>query len=176
MDLTPAVLVVLAVLDGTLAGFRDAAGRNPFIEKRRYYVRAQVRGFFHGLGAALVGGLTVGAVLLASPAPEELYAALLRAGHVMLWVYLPYSVVVLGALGIYVVPSFEIRTLTTVIVLGPGTLLRPVFIAAGAAAAVLAEPRWDVAVPAVVASLAVGLVGRLLARRWRPPRPGEAPP
>jgi hypothetical protein len=47
------VLWLLATLDAAFAGYRDAAGRNALINKRRYYRCAMLRG-------ALMGQLAVG--------------------------------------------------------------------------------------------------------------------
>jgi hypothetical protein len=161
----PSLLALLAVLDAAFAGFRAAAGRDARIFKRAYYRRAI--GLGAGSGAALVAvlaALTVGA-LLASGDPGALYADLLGIGARMLEVFLAYVILVLAALVLYATARLELRTLATVSVLGPFTLLRPWVVVAATAWGVAAGGSALAVALTVVSSGSVLLVGRLL--EWR---------
>jgi hypothetical protein len=52
----------------------------------------------------------------------------------MLYVYAPYSVLVILALALYLIPKTDSRSLATVVVLGPFTMLRPYVFLLGLAA------------------------------------------
>ena len=163
--MTALILVVLALMDTAAAGFRDAAGRNGLLDKTGFFRRAARLGALYGLLpvgfiASVVLGLTA-----ASPDPT-LWPDFLRAGQVMTWIYGPTATLVAIAMGIYLSPRFEVRSLATVIILGPFTLLRPLVITAGAVAAVAVVPRWEIAAAscAVIVTMApfgayLGLAG-----------------
>lgn len=116
----------LAVVDAGFCGFRDAAGRDRRIEKRPYYLRAVRRGM--ALGAAML--LPFGAAI-ALVADGVLWPDLLSVAARMVLVYGAYATVVVSALALYKVASGDLRTLATVAVLGPFTLIRPLVICAG---------------------------------------------
>jgi hypothetical protein len=85
----------------------------------------------------------------------------------MLAAYAAYALLVLSALAIYAWPSLEIRTLATVLVLGPCTMLRPYVIVVGAVLGWVSAPRVETAVVAASAALVMLVLPALLARRWR---------
>lgn len=121
-----ALMVLAAVVDLAFCGYRGAAGRNARIEKKRYYARALGGGALTGL--AVAAGMAVATA--AVPAP---WAELSAVGARMLVVIGAYATLVLGAIGVYVVAEHEVRTLATVAILGPFTLVRPAVIACAAA-------------------------------------------
>lgn len=130
--LVPAALVSLAVLDATFAGFRAAAGRSGLIDKRAYLSRALGVGAAAGLvEVALLAALTAATLALSSD-PAGDYAELVRIGARMLVPFGAYAALVLLALGVYGVARHEVRTLATVAILGPFTLLRPALIVGAA--------------------------------------------
>lgn len=126
-----AILYGLATLLSGFVGFRDAAGRNGHIEKSKYYQRSVLRAILLEqvlLGLiGVIGWLAVGSQGLALLAPAAWRAAA---------VYLPYTAVVLLAFLPYAVPHWEVRSLVTVAVLGPLTLLQPVVVVLGWLAAI----------------------------------------
>ena len=161
----PVSLASLAVLDATFAGFRAAAGRDARIFKRAYYVRAVLLGAGSGVGLVVVLGIgTLGGVLAADDG-QALYAGLLVVGGRMLQVFLAYALMVFATLALYATARPELRTLATVSILGPFTMLRP-WVVIGATAWGLAGGASRAAVALTVASSgSVLLVGRLL-DRW----------
>jgi hypothetical protein len=180
--LVAAALAVLALLDGTFAGFRASAGRTGLIDHRRADQLACLR------GGALVCVLLAPVVAIASTEvalhPPRL-AVFARAGEAMLAVYGPYGLVVLAALGCYAALGWRNRYLASAVILGPLTWLRPAVVAAGAILGSAAGPDplvWACAGLAIAAVLAVEPVaGRLwyaparLTRAGWPARTAPAP-
>ncbi len=124
-------LYVLALLDGLLCGLRTSMGRCPLIRKRDYYARAMVRGV---VGAQVVSSVALAALLLAmalSTRSGELRSDLGLAAGRMLWVFLPYAALVVLNLAVRLVPSTDIRSATSVFMLGPLTAIRPMVMIAG---------------------------------------------
>lgn len=152
----------LAVVDAGFCGFRDAAGRDRLIEKRPYYGRAVRRGMF--LGLALVIPFAIGIALLAD---AGVWPDLLQVAARMVWIYGAYATLVLLALGVYLVSSGDLRTLATVAVLGPFTLLRPLVICAGAAWGAIGAAHATTAVLACLAGT-VMISFEFALERWRP--------
>lgn len=135
-------LVCICLLDASFCGFRDAAGRNRLIRKWGYLRRAIITATALGL---VVVGLIAATVVLGvgrAPDPTLMYNRYLVAGATMLRVYVPFTSLVLVALGFFAIPKPHIRSLSTVTILGPFTCLRPFAITAGAlwAAASTREP------------------------------------
>lgn len=135
--MSPWLLALLVVVDGTLCGFRAAAGRNPKLFLQSYYLASLGRGAGLSLVVLAVFG---GAALLVRPWSPEGFGALLVAADAMVQVYGVYAVVTLSALGLYVIGHFDLGVLATVLVLGPFTLARPFVIIAGAAWAAGSAP------------------------------------
>lgn len=124
-------LYVLALLDGLLCGLRTSMGRCALIRKRSYYTRALFRGF---VGAQLVSILALAALLLTSTFSsrrDALHADLESAAGRMLCVFLPYAALVLLNLALRLVPSTDIRSATSVLMLGPLTAIRPLILITG---------------------------------------------
>jgi heme/copper-type cytochrome/quinol oxidase subunit 1 len=162
----PVVLVSIAVVDGVLAGFRAATGRNGRIRKHGYYIVAMRRGL--AAGAAVLGclALVLGAVLATAPDPATRYASLTRAGTTMLWVIGPFAAIVLASLLGYAVLPRRPATFLILLGLGPLTLIRPwVTVTAGLAAACTA-PDLPTAGCAVLAATSVLAVEPWVHHRW----------
>jgi len=124
-------LYLLALLDGLLCGLRTSMGRCPLIRKHSYYTRALFRGI---AGAQVVSVLALAALLLTggfSLRPVALRVDLESAAGRMLWVFLPYACLVLFNLALRLVPSTDIRSATSVLMLGPLTAIRPLVIIVG---------------------------------------------
>lgn len=129
-----ALLYLMATLDSALVGFRVASGRNLHIRKRQYFRQSIRQSFIAGQCLLLLSVGAVSAVLALAPEPEVLWHDFLDTARGMLLVYAPYSVLVVLALALYLIPKTDSRSLATVVVLGPFTMLRPYVFLLGLAA------------------------------------------
>ncbi|MEU3455109.1 oxidoreductase [Micromonospora sp. NPDC006766] len=162
----PGVLASIALVDGVLAGFRAATGRNGLIRKRGYYLVAMRRGLV--AGGAVLGclALVLAVVLATAPDPATRYGDLTHAGITMLWFIGPYASVVVASLIGYAVLPRRPATFLILLGLGPLTLIRPwVTIAAGLTAAWTA-PNLPTAACAVLAATGALAVEPWVHRRW----------
>jgi hypothetical protein len=125
------VLYLLATTDGALCGYRAAAGRSALINKRAYFQRALLRGAVVVQFAAAISGLMLLAILAESSDRAYLMSDLLAAGARMIYVFVPYAVLVLVFLTFRLIPSVDVRSATSVMVLGPMTAARPFVALAG---------------------------------------------
>lgn len=156
----PAVLLYLmATLDSALVGFRVASGRNLHIRKRQYFRQSMRQSFIAGQCLLLLSvAVVLAALRLEGGAPEgpggAVWQEYLRAGGSMLFVYGPYSVLVVAALALYLIPKTDSRSLATVVVLGPFTMLRPYVFLAGLAVCWATSPSLSAR---VLATFGVGL-------------------
>jgi hypothetical protein len=124
-------LYALATVDAAFCGYRAAAGRSALIAKRHYYQRAMLRGALWGQVAVAAAAGALLAFVLSSSEPTEAWHKLYAAGRRMLIVYLPYAGLILVAFAARAVPSVDVRSLTSTLVFGPMTLLRPFVAVAG---------------------------------------------
>ena len=164
-------LAALAVLDLAVCGFRAAAGREGRLDKTAYYVAAVRRAALLGLVVVAAHAGLAALLVATSPDAAATWAAGVDAAGAMLQVYVVYSALVLVALALYLLPIGDFRILTTVIVLGPMTLIRPAVIVAGLVGGVVRAA--DVRVAVVLACAAATMltferiVGRSHAASWR---------
>lgn len=160
---TAVALAGIAGLDAAFSGFRASCGRTGMVEHRHDDVVAGKRGLL--VGATLLSpAVAITAVDLALRSGRLLLYE--HAGVWMLTLYVPYGLVVLGALAAYVTLTWRLRFFASAVILGPLTLVRPVVAVAGAIAAVAAAP--DPIIVAVVAWSvgAVLAVEPFVGRRW----------
>jgi hypothetical protein len=129
--MTLILLYLLATTDGALCGYRAAAGRSALINKRVYFRKALLRGAVIVQFAAAFSGLLLLAILAASSDRSYLMSDLLSAGARMIEVFVPYAVLVLLFLTFRLIPSVDVRSATSVMVLGPMTAARPFLAVAG---------------------------------------------
>jgi hypothetical protein len=141
-----ALLWSLAVVDGGFAGFRAAAGRDGRIFKEAYYRAAIRRGLRLGFGVTVLAGAAIALWLLASGAT---LTELVPSAQVMLAVLGGYAALVLLALGVWSTAEADLRTLASVAILGPFTMMRPWVIVAAAAWAAYVAPSLGAAAVAV---------------------------
>ena len=137
------VLYVLALLDGLLCGARVAMGRSAVIAKHRYYVRAQLRG---AIGAQIISTISLAALILAelwSTHREALHADLEAAAGRMLSVFVPYAALVVGNILLRLIPSTDVRSATSVMMLGPLTALRPAVMIIGVFYGIWSTALWE---------------------------------
>jgi hypothetical protein len=156
----PALLSALAVLDAGFAGFRAAAGRDARIFKYAYYRKAMLVGGAAGAGLVLVLAAATVVVLAASGSAAAEYAELLRIGGRMLYVLGVYTALVMVALLVYATARAELRTLATVAILGPFTLIRPAVVAGATIVGFMDGATAPAAALTVAASAAVLALGR----------------
>ena len=169
----PAVLGVLALLDGCFSGFRAAAGRDPRTDKRAYARAACAQGARGGL--VVLALITVCSLVAVADRPAR-YAEFVRAGTRMLLVLAPYAVLVLAALLGYVsLQRTSLQTLMGTLVLGPFTLIRPLVVVVAVLFG-LSVPDPAVRAVTVLSGGLVLAVEPLLRRRPPPDVPVTAPP
>jgi len=162
------LLWLLATVDAAFIGYRDAAGRSALIDKRHYYRRALVRGALFGQIAVVIVGVVAAGMLATSPQPALLFEMFDRVGMRMLMVYVPYALVLTATFFVRAIPSVDIRSITSVLVFGPFTLIRPLVVLAGAIWGLIAAPTAGVTLLlALIVSLMLGMeyaLDRLRAR------------
>lgn len=129
--MTLLALYLLASLDGILCGLRTAMGRCPLIRKRNYYTRAAVTGFLAAQVVSLIALAALVVTVAATPRRDALRADLAMAAGRMLWVFVPYAALVLLGLALRAIPSTDVRSATSVAILGPLTAVRPLVMIAG---------------------------------------------
>lgn len=124
-------LYVLALLDGLLCGLRTSMGRCPLIRKRNYYGRAALRGVVGAQVISILALIALAATAALSTNRTALRSDLEAAAGRMLWVFAPYAVLVLFNLALRLIPSTDIRSATSVMMLGPLTAIRPLVMIVG---------------------------------------------
>ena len=125
------LLWALATIDAAFIGYREAAGRSALINKRAYYRRAMMRGALFGQIAVGVAVAVIAVMLYLSPEPLALIRDFNLAGERMLLVYVPYALIILLAFAVRAAPSVDLRSITSTLVFGPFTLIRPLVVIAG---------------------------------------------
>lgn len=164
--MTPLLLTLLAIVDASFAGFRAAAGRNARVFKFAYYRESLLRGALAGVALVAVLAVLTALTLLAVPNPAHQYAELIAVGGRMLWVLGAYAALVIAALVVYAVADWDLRSLATVAILGPFTLLRAWVIALASAVGLsvgVGAATWALT---LLSCAAVVLLGRALDRRY----------
>jgi hypothetical protein len=154
------LLWLLATVDSAFIGYREAAGRNALIEKKAYYRHALIRGALFGQLAVLIAGVITAIALLTSDNARALFGKLELIGARMLLVYIPYALIILLALSIRALPSVDIRSITSTLIFGPFTLIRPLVVLLGAVWGILAAPG------AITVALVVLIVCLMLGLEW----------
>ena len=154
----PVLLWLLATIDSAFIGYREAAGRNALIDKRDYYRRALIRGALVGQVAVLIVGVITAVVLVSSNDAGALFSKIESVAARMLTVYIPYAVVLLITFLVRAFPSVDIRSITSVLIFGPFTFIRPIVVLAGAVWGVVAAPGTiTIALTVLIVCLMLGL-------------------
>jgi hypothetical protein len=125
------ILYLLALLDGLLCGLRASMGRCPLIRKRGYYARSLLRGI---VGGQIISTLALVALLATAAFTmhrDALRADLELGAGRMLRIFVPYAALVLFNLALRLFPSTDIRSATSVLMLGPLTATRPLVMVVG---------------------------------------------
>jgi hypothetical protein len=162
------LLWLLATVDSAFIGYREAAGRNALIEKGAYFRRALIRGALFGQLAVLIVGVITAIALVSSSNAAALLAKFELIGARMLTVYVPYALIILITFCIRAVPSVDIRSITSVLIFGPFTFIRPLVVLAGAVWGVVAAPSAvTIAITVLIVSLMLGLEYALSGLRSR---------
>ena len=126
------LLWLLATVDSAFIGYREAAGRNALIDKTTYYRHALIRGLLFGQLAVLIVGAFTAVALVSSDNPRALFGKLELIGARMLLVYIPYALIILITFCVRAIQSVDIRSITSVLIFGPFTFIRPLVVIAGA--------------------------------------------
>ena len=154
----PVLLWLLATIDSAFIGYREAAGRNALIDKRAYYRRALIRGALLGQVAVLIVGVITAVTLIVSDDARALFTNMESVGARMLTVYVPYALILLLTFLVRAFPSVDIRSITSVLIFGPFTFIRPVVVLAGAVWGIVAAPgAVTVVLTVLIVSLMLGL-------------------
>lgn len=162
------LLWLLATVDSAFIGYREAAGRNALIEKGVYFRRALIRGALFGQLAVLIVGVITAIALVTSSDAATLFSKFELVGTRMLTVYVPYAIIILITFCIRAVPSVDIRSITSVLIFGPFTFIRPLIVLAGAVWGVVAAPDViTIAITVLIVSLMLGLEYALSGLRSR---------
>ncbi len=118
------ILYLLATILTVFVGFRDGAGRNGRIRKRKYYRTCILRALGVGqvflislVALAYISSIEFGVVEDISKRCVPLFAL--------------YTLMVLLTFVPYLIPNWEIKSLVTVLVFGPLTLFQPIVIVCG---------------------------------------------
>lgn len=144
------VLWLLATLDASFTSYREAAGRNALIDKRAYYRRAMLKGALFGQVAVAIAVCVMAVIVWLAASPKELFEDFNRVGARMLVIYIPYAAIILLAMAIRAIPSVDIRSITSTLVFGPFTLIRPLVAIVGLIYGLLAAPRVETVVLGLV--------------------------
>jgi len=162
------LLWLLATVDSAFIGYREAAGRNALIQKRAYFRHALIRGALFGQLAVLIVGVITAIALATTSDPWALFSNFETVGARMLTVYVPYAIILLITFCIRAVPSVDIRSITSVLIFGPFTFIRPLVVLAGAVWGVVAAPgAITIAVTLLIVILMLGLEYALSGLRSR---------
>lgn len=118
-------LVLLSLLDAAFAGYRDAAGRNGRIFKDEFFRHGIRRGLRAGWVAVMVCAVWVGLAAAFSDDTARLAAELTAGASAMAAVLSGYAVLVLVAVALWFIAEANVRAVSSIILLGPLTLIRP---------------------------------------------------
>jgi hypothetical protein len=156
------LLWLLATIDSALIGYREAAGRNALINKRAYYRHAIIRGAIFGQFAVLIVGVITAVALISSSNASGLFSSIKVVGARMLSVYVPYALIILITFCVRALPLVDIRSITSVLIFGPFTFIRPIVVLAGAVWGMAAAPSLiTVVLTLVIVCLMLGLESAL---------------
>ena len=162
------LLWLLATVDSAFIGYREAAGRNALIEKGAYFRHALIRGALFGQLAVLIVGVITAIALATSSDAAALFSRFELIGARMLTVYIPYALILLITFCVRAVPSVDIRSITSVLIFGPFTFIRPLIVLAGAVWGVVAAPgAITIAITVLIVGLMLGLEYALSGLRSR---------
>lgn len=154
--MNPALALVVWALGATdvaMTGWRSAAGRSGLIDKRAYYRRAMLRGLFYGHAVLVPAALLMA---IAVRVQQVSAAAVDRAVLHMLVIYLPYAFLMAVSTAFRFVPSVDVRSLSSMLIFGPLTFVRPVVAVVGVYASYRSLPD-----PILLAVALVGMAGVL---------------
>ena len=172
--MTALLLWLLATVDSAFIGYREAAGRNALIDKKAYYRRALIRGALFGQLAVLIAVAITVFALVSSSNAGALLSSIELIGTRMLTVYVPYALIILIAFCVRALPSVDIRSITSVLIFGPFTFMRPIVVLTGAVWGVVAAPgAMTIALTVLIVTLMLGLGPALNWLRGRKYAEGE---
>ncbi|MCO5322064.1 MAG: hypothetical protein M9922_11785 [Microthrixaceae bacterium] len=133
-----ATVWVLVTLDCALIGYRLAMGRTARLDKRRYHQIASARGAL--LGQAPLAAVTALGVLVVVRGGEEVATEFNSAMSRFIAAGGAYAGLILVASAMCSLRSVRVRTVASVVIFGPLTLLRPAVVILTVAFAVGRHP------------------------------------
>lgn len=175
------LLMGMSLLDAVFSGYRSAAGRNPRIHKLDYALANCWAGLFAGFGGASIATLAalvyVQTGRRAGRPLADVVAELDAAAKPLVLAYGLFATGLLLVLVFWTYPRRRTRELAVVLILGPGTLLRPYWIVGGALWALAGVDLSLAALIVLVAAVQLGVepalnvwqarAQRLRMQRWR---------
>ena len=176
-----ALLLGMSLTDAVFSGYRSGAGRNPRIHKLDDTIANCWAGLFAGLGAAVIAlSAALAYAHSGSSAGQplgEVVARLDAAAKPLVHAYGLFATALLLVILLWTYPRRRTRELAVVLILGPGTLLRPYWIVGATLWALSADDLSLAVLSALVAGLQLGVepvlnvwqgrVQRLRLQRWR---------
>ena len=114
-------LYLCATLLTVFVGFRDALGRNAKIYKESYYLSAIARAFF-------VGQFFLGSLFFSATFYEVDMVVIEGVSKRCFWPFSLYIGMVMFAFLPYMIPNWEIKSMVTVLIFGPLTIVQPIVI------------------------------------------------
>jgi hypothetical protein len=159
--LAPLLLAVLSIVDAGFSGYRSAAGTSALLRKDAFYRRAIRRGLCCGsLVVALVAAIL--GVLFACDPSAEAWRDLVSGATFLVWSFGIYATLVLLGLGVWFVAEADLRTLASILVLGPFTLIRPLWILGTCGIVASGATTWlGMLAPLLAASIQLAIEPRL---------------
>jgi hypothetical protein len=131
-------------MDFACCAYRSASGRVALLDKTEFFRRSiySAVGWGHLVLAVIVSVTIFGIVISKDPATliDELDVASLG----MLIVYLPYAGLFVFALLVRLIPSVDVRSVTSTVILGPMTFVRPIVAVLGVLSAINASPSPEI--------------------------------
>jgi len=163
MTVIALALTLMTLTDGACSGLRAGLGRTGLINHKAI----DRRGAAVGTAIAALILIPCTAISLHDLATDEHAAsAYLRAGHVMLTVFIPFAVVVLAALAAYATLNWRKKYLAMAVILGPCTFARPIVAGAAAIAGAAVSDRVETTVAIAVATIGLLCIEPLMGMRW----------
>lgn len=163
------LLLAMSLTDSIFSGYRAGAGRNPLLHKVDYTLLSFWSGLLLGLGGALVAAGGALAYLYwqkCSGKPVlDVIAILNDAALPLVRCYGVFATGVLLVMLFWTYPRRRTRELAVVLILGPCTLIRPFWIAGGAAWASLGVEPALAALIVLTAAVQFGV--EHLLNRWQ---------
>jgi hypothetical protein len=155
-------LAILVAIDGAGSGFRAAAGRSARIDKLGWYARAMARGV-----ACSIAVMALALVFAWWVADAEFWASSASIAWRCATIYGLVGAPVIALLIMRMIPSVDLRSISSTLVFGPLTALRPIIVVIGAWPA-LEAGGWHAILAAFI--VCAMLLAEPILARWGTPQ------